>query len=831
MPDVSDELLANIQFEKNKGDSHDRYPIRFLFFPLSSDLSLYLLKLVNKLSLKIKKISDYFPEDKWLTWENIYDKIEKEIANSDSDILFIGLSEYLRFESRQSVESIFVNLIGMENTFDNRRGKRRAYFLMDSFESLFSNFVIENHHRNIFYNPIISGENNSVHPELKKPELIISGIALGERNNLATVREYLDISTKTDYLDFSKSIYCSSKTIISLASRFTEFLEDSLFTYLVIDNPKTVITKKIMGLNIDDNLSKEFIVWLSEGINMDSEVIQFEDFVKAKLNIESVSVKKLLLRLFNTSNTNEKKLVFLTFESIGKTDGLYAFVNYILVNYKINTKQEFIKQVYLCTDLYVMNVAYNERKRLIGLLKEEDGEIEAPDGLIEIFGSELTKIVKKNIYLDSDFGFSIKDSFRKQLLTRTNSEEKVNSILLSFKHEFVNKILTLNSQLEKRITVLLASNLVFSNSDLESLYPELFGYLFYSSLALKNAKLLDDYFGEYKLSKIADCPTDKLKEIVDSSSSSTFLSFYNNPEYKNIDTSIKAKHIFVFDGVGAEYLSLLSYLFEKENGITLTSVEYRKALLPTVTSTNKQLIDTLSPQPVWLQNFDSEIIHGESYSVERNVEKAISLLQQMVKKVVEMANGESFVVIADHGCTASHKIFKATKKYDSFPSAEHDGRCCKIVGSTSSVKESDDYVQYVDREGNNWVIPVKYISLKNTAKYEAHGGGTIEEIFVPMIYYAGSDSVVDYSINVFKKQVSGLDKSIKFTVEPMVDPEEIVIKEETGNIAKAFISEGVYICNLSTGRAQKIVIKINSCEKVVDVTSSSGINSGNGGFF
>ena len=153
MPDVSDELLANIQFEKNKGDSHDRYPIRFLFFPLSSDLSLYLLKLVNKLSLKIKKISDYFPEDKWLTWENIYDKIEKEIANSDSDILFIGLSEYLRFESRQSVESIFVNLIGMENTFDNRRGKRRAYFLMDSFESLFSNFVIENHHRNIFYNP------------------------------------------------------------------------------------------------------------------------------------------------------------------------------------------------------------------------------------------------------------------------------------------------------------------------------------------------------------------------------------------------------------------------------------------------------------------------------------------------------------------------------------------------------------------------------------------------------------------------------------------------------------------------------------------------------
>ena len=34
MSKITDELLTNIVSEKNKGDSHDRYPVRFLFFPL-----------------------------------------------------------------------------------------------------------------------------------------------------------------------------------------------------------------------------------------------------------------------------------------------------------------------------------------------------------------------------------------------------------------------------------------------------------------------------------------------------------------------------------------------------------------------------------------------------------------------------------------------------------------------------------------------------------------------------------------------------------------------------------------------------------------------------
>ena len=76
---------------------------------------------------------------------------------------------------------------------------------------------------------------------------------------------------------------------------------------------------------------------------------------------------------------------------------------------------------------------------------------------------------------------------------------------------------------------------------------------------------------------------------------------------------------------------------------------------------------------------------------------------------------------------------------------------------------------------------------------------------------------------MFKKEVSGLDKSIKFTVSPLVNQDEINIKEETGVIGKPSFADGVFTYDLSIGKAQKIIIIIGSHEEIIDITSSSGI--------
>ena len=107
----------------------------------------------------------------------------------------------------------------------------------------------------------------------------------------------------------------------------------------------------------------------------------------------------------------------------------------------------------------------------------------------------------------------------------------------------------------------------------------------------------------------------------------------------------------------------------------------------------------------------------------------------------------------------------------------------------------------------------------------------MEEIFIPYIYVASLSGSENISISVIKKDVSGRDRTIKFTVYPEVDAEEITVIEQTGNVSHPILSEGVYIANLSVGKTQKVIIRINGHEEEVQVRSNSGINSGNGGFF
>ena len=829
MPEQIDELYENIVSDKRKKESYDRYPVRFLFFQLSKGLSPYIITLAQKLSAKVRKISDYFPENKWATWESVFSKIEKDIEDSNTDILFLGLSEFLRFENKNSLESIFVNLIGIENTYKNRSDKRRVYFIMDSFEKIFSTFVQENHHRNVFYNPIINGKNVLLVSRCKKPELIISQSVIGKCNILKTVKEYLDLSTRTDYFDFDKKFYCISNTIYSLSKKNSEYLDDSVFPYYLIENKISLLKNKIIGFSTEKSYDEKFIDYLSTGIDMDDNSIDFDTYIKNKLNIDCTTIETLLYKYFDSTDENEKELIILSFELFSLNSKIYSYLHHLFSTYKINTKKEFITQVYLCNDIYVDNVGFNERKEIIGIIFEKDGLIDAPEELIEKFNSELFKAIKNNIYIDSSFNISIRDA-RKVLKEKEIPEEKISDIYSYYKKKFVDKYLTSKSMIEKRIIILLASSFVFSDRELESYYPELYGYLSYKSPSKEQYDFLDDYFWEYKASKIANIPSKRLKDYYFLTNSTNFLDFYNDDKYKNINNQAIPKNIYVFDGVGAEYISLISYLLEKKYKKKLKLVDYRKSLLPTTTEVNKQLINSLSPKPIWFQEFDSEIIHGEFYSVERNVEKAITQIDKMVKRVIELSNGQSFIIIADHGCTASHKFFKMTKKYDIFPDAEHDGRCCSIF-KKESLKPNDDYALYKDLTGKDWIISIKPTSLNNTARYEAHGGGTIEEIFVPYVYYTGECEDITYSINVIKKEVSGIDKSLKFLVSPLIDTEEITIIEETGVVSKPFISEGVYICNLSTGKTQKITIRINNIEETVLVTNSSGINSNKGGFF
>ena len=421
---------------------------------------------------------------------------------------------------------------------------------------------------------------------------------------------------------------------------------------------------------------------------------------------------------------------------------------------------------------------------------------------------------------------SIEEAFYHDL-KQTLNIEVLDSTLASFKSDFLLKNITSVTSNEKRIIIMLLINGLLDSKDVETLYPQLFGYMYYEPVNFdKVEEDIKKYLNEYRKSKLQKRPTDYLKKYMEDMLPSDYLNIYNDSKLLNINNEYNADKIYVLDGVGGEYLGLLAYVFEKKHNIVLTHCTYRKALLPTITEINRQLIDKLNPTPIWNKSFDEEIIHGDFYKTDRNMEKAITLLEKVVDDILADSNGSSFLVIADHGSTVAHKIFNVSKKYQ-FDKSEHEGRCCDITGNV--VEESKDYLIYKDRNSKDWILAITGTSLYNTPKYEAHGGATIEETIVPYIYYEGIVKKPEIKITMIKDTVNGLNKTIVFTIEPK-GYHSVLIKEQTGSDCTPEFSNDVYTATLSVGKAQSIKIYVdNKLVKELQVKSSSGIN--NGGIF
>ena len=820
-----DELIQNILKEKALTDSHDRYPVRFIFLPLSSDVENYVFNLNSNLKTNLVPLSSFFPQDRWATWETIYSKIESKIYQSDEDLIFLGLSEYLRFVNYSQLETIFMNLIGLENDNKSKKAKRRAYFVMHGFETLFSKYVQENHHRNIFYNPIIDGQSSC--NRIQNITLVMSKKAQQKENVINTVTDYLDLSVKSNSYDFKKPIIVLSETMISLSKKQNRLSNDQLFNVLVLDDPLSLMKAKIIDLESESLVfkDKDLIDYISNTISISSPQKTYEEVVKDVLSLSDISLLKLMQK-FSVTHDSILVRIIKSFVEYKRKETGFAYINYLFENKDISSFGELVKQTYISLqDIAVQEAFYNQRIDLINLFPSIDKEIDAPNELISVININLSNYLKNHIPM-FNANVSIEQTFYYDLKQSLNSD-LLNSTLRSFKNDFLLNNITSVTSNEKRIVIMLLINGLLDSDDVEKIYPQLFGYMYYEPINYEKVEEnISNYLKEYKQSKLQKKPTDYLRKYMENIIPSEFLKLYNDSKLTNVNNEYNADKIYVLDGVGAEYLGLISYIFEKKHKIVLTKCTYRKALLPTITEVNKQVIDKLNPAPIWKSSFDDEIIHGDFYKTDRNIEKALTLLEKIVDDILADSNGSSFLIIADHGSTVAHKIFNVSKKYQ-FDKSEHEGRCCDITGSV--VEESKDYLVYKDRNSKDWVLALTGTSLYNTPKHEAHGGATIEEAIVPYIYYEGTVKKPETTVTMIKDTVDGLNKTIVFTIDPK-GTHTVLIKEQTGNDCTPEFSNGVYTATLSVGRAQLIKIYVdNKLIKELKIKSSSGIN--NGGIF
>ena len=154
--------------DKSKKNIYNRYPIRFIFTPLSNSSENDILMLQTELNKKyynsissdinILNLYDLLSfEDAWITKTQLINYIKKLLSKKD-DFIILGFSELVRFYSREDLEAIIISFMtDIESTND---ANKRIYFICFS---LFEQIALElkTNNRNETIDPIIDLRTNS----------------------------------------------------------------------------------------------------------------------------------------------------------------------------------------------------------------------------------------------------------------------------------------------------------------------------------------------------------------------------------------------------------------------------------------------------------------------------------------------------------------------------------------------------------------------------------------------------------------------------------------------------------------------------------------------
>lgn len=269
-------------------------------------------------------------------------------------------------------------------------------------------------------------------------------------------------------------------------------------------------------------------------------------------------------------------------------------------------------------------------------------------------------------------------------------------------------------------------------------------------------KLLGKYFTWYKWQKLENHVDPDFEAWVEELATRRV---YNQlPErsllMKQVDRN-KATVFFV-DALGVEYVS---YIQEKckQYGM-LCQFRICHGQLPSITSENKEFV---SSDVVSIKELDELKHHSPEYNYEKQrlpihlmaelqaIDKVLDTIKtKLLTKEIQRA-----VVVSDHGATRLAVISEEEKGADFIVGenkGQHGGRCC--------MASEDPQVPYVVYE-NGYAVLANYSRFKGSRKadVEVHGGATLEEVLVPLLYISlkPEDMKVEfiYDTVLYKKNV------------------------------------------------------------------------------
>ncbi|MCI8964028.1 MAG: BREX-4 system phosphatase PglZ [Eubacterium sp.] len=624
-------------------------------------------------------------------------------------------------------------------------------------------------------------------------------IELSSNNVIKESQEWLKLWKNAALLDLTKPVVCYSDI---LQEWYQNAAPDNAFQIDIISSVPSYI-EKIYGVPIDfEYIEAEKSNWkrLLEFVKLKGQ----QKFSGIK-TIDSIGIYKKWIE------TNDDFETWLLFNYV-KNYLSYTFLARVFRMMKAFSQKEFQKCVWNLGYAELNEVMYLERKQILGELSKYKF-FSVPEDYIR------SNISKKMSECSLEFNIVIDDftKFDIENIEFDNLEAKsrfINRLQTYFRGFFLDSFSGF-SDVEKELIINFVRNGIIEYEEVKEVYPSLYAYIGKNYYSKMDNDWLTNYLKEYRISKLCNKDTNKLKEMVGeyNSSDDNFYKWYFSLTKQDVYIRNNSGcPVYVLDGVGAEYVPYLEYLLKKNN-YKVKECNCASSSLPSITSVNSNKIKNYHK---WIRDFDKHVIHDEIYYCAHNIQKSLTVLERIIETIVAEQMGEEFIITADHGATARARWTKPVKKY-SFLNSDHEGRCCKANGMI--VDKSQDYLIYEDVD--QWIISLRDISLNNNPKYEDHGGATIEEVVVPYIHATANDTedeLIEYTVTPFKISVDGLNKNISFSISPKPDCVELF--EQNGNRCEVEYVDDMWNSCLSSGKQQTVRLRVDQKEVLFDVVSN-----------
>ncbi len=340
---------------------------------------------------------------------------------------------------------------------------------------------------------------------------------------------------------------------------------------------------------------------------------------------------------------------------------------------------------------------------------------------------------RKQILKSIQFPIDVISNFCKQVSAKKeNALFYLTDATVQEKELIIDQIYTFSEQWSKKE---LESILSFVFPDLQ-VYLSAFNY---------QIPLLTEYFNQYKYCKVINRISPGFMDIViDQAKKREYNSILQPRAYELSKMDITGTKMYFVDALGVEYMSFIQdRLFNKKLDY---QVSYARCDLPSITSLNKDFVDTFKTAgcPVIdIKDLDSLKHDGTSkynYEITKlpiHIIEEFSIIDKVLKSIEEdlHVNGYNKVfIIADHGASRLAVINEMENKWELAQKGLHSGRCCPVT-------DVSEQIEFATEENGYWCI-ANYDRFKGgrKANVEVHGGASLEEVVIPIIAITkGSD--------------------------------------------------------------------------------------------